>query len=136
MFCYLYLYTGPCLPRESNLIHKKRARYKWYLLQPNFLNIDVNQKCSFLRGKIAQYSRVLVVIELVISGTRCIFSAITRKLGYYSCCCHGYSPSNVSPFLQRAFCVSELYENSSCSSGDFCDISEKASPSARCVCTT
>ena len=33
------------------------------------LNIDVNQKCAFLRKKIARYSRVPVVTELVVSGT-------------------------------------------------------------------
>ena len=26
--------------------------YKWYSLQLNFYNIDVNQKCSFLRKKL------------------------------------------------------------------------------------
>ena len=31
----------------SNLFHKKSARYTQYSLYPNFLNIDVNAKCSF-----------------------------------------------------------------------------------------
>ena len=36
-------------------------------------NIDVNQKCSFLRKKITRYSWVLVVIELVLSGFQCMY---------------------------------------------------------------
>lgn len=41
-----------------------------------------------------------------------------------------------SPFLVRLRCVSELYVNSSCSSGLFCAKSENASDRQCCVCTT
>lgn len=41
-----------------------------------------------------------------------------------------------SPFLVRFLCVSALYKNSSCSSGDFCARSENASASACWVATT
>ena len=39
-------------------------------------------------------------------------------------------PSRVSPFLHNTRCVSELYVNSSRSSGFFCDNSLKTSPRA------
>lgn len=46
------------------------------------------------------------------------------------------APRSVSPFLVKFLCVSELYKNSSWSSGDFCANSENASPRACCVWTT
>ena len=48
--------------------------------EQNFLNIDVNQKCSFLRKKLTHYRCVLVVIGLVVNGTQCrlIWSFVWR----------------------------------------------------------
>lgn len=45
-------------------------------------------------------------------------------------------PNRTSPFFTKFLCVSQLYENSSCSSGFRWDCSAKASPKALCVCTT
>ena len=50
------------LPSQTSFADgNKFTGYKWYSLKPNFFNIDVNHKCSFLREKIARYSWVFVV---------------------------------------------------------------------------
>ena len=41
----------------------------------------MNQKCSFPREKFARYSWVLVVTELVVSGTQCnIFTGVCHSI--------------------------------------------------------
>ena len=42
------------------------------LVVTELLNIDANQKCSFVREKIARYGQMLVVTEIVASDTQCM----------------------------------------------------------------
>ena len=56
---------GPAYKRNLN---KNMLVIKRYSLYPNFLNIDVNQKCSFPSKKFTRYSWVLVLTKLVVSG--------------------------------------------------------------------
>ena len=41
-------------------------------MDPNFLEVDVNQKCSFLRKIPTSYERVLMVTKRVVSRAQCI----------------------------------------------------------------
>ena len=54
-------------------MQKETARYKWVFVA-SVLNIAVNY---FDAKKSAPYSRVLVVIELIVSGTECIFGGLS-----------------------------------------------------------
>ena len=50
------------------------------LIVPELLNIDVNEKCCFLRKRFTRCSRVLVATELVVSGTQCNKTAAIAQI--------------------------------------------------------
>ena len=56
----------------SNLIHKNLLVISGTRCNWTFLPLMSIRSVLFLREKITRYSRVLVVTELVISGTQCI----------------------------------------------------------------
>ena len=59
-------------------MQKETTRYKWVLDVKELFNVAVDY---FYAKKSAHYSRMLVVTELVVSGTQCIYFSgdLSRK---------------------------------------------------------